>query len=710
MIAVPRLTWADFKILAILFLLYFATAQIGLGISALYDFASFVWAPTGISFAFVLLYGFRFWPAIFLSAFLVNYLAGASVLVAGGIAIGNTLEALVGVGLCRRFGSHFHAQLDRLQDIVTFVLRGVLLSTLISAFFGMFSLWLGGLVGSGEVQSLFLQWWVGNAIGALVVAPLLLSHLLPNDIGRFSMKKNTYLLQAGFWVPVIAFCWMILSGSFRSELAPIIGLNGVYMLIPALLWAAMRYGQRGATALIMIIAIFGVWNTLQGMGPFGGSALNVGLQYLAVFLAVVALTGLSVGAVVTERETERKNAEAANASKSSFLANMSHEIRTPLGAVLGFSELLLSPDISSSEKINSAEAIRRNGRLLSGIVNDILDLSKVEAGKIDFEKSAVHLTELVRDVRSLLLLEAETKGVRLQLRAVGLLPEFITTDALRVRQILLNIVGNAIKFTQQGWVEVSVHLQTSGKLPLLTFTVKDTGRGITPEQMARLFTPFTQADSSTTREFGGTGLGLVLSRRLANALGGDVRLVESFAGVGSTFVITVGVGEMGPLTLSDLLVEGWPEESVDAPKGQLEVQVPPKADLDGMDVLVVDDSQDNQILISRILQTAKANVTIAKNGREGVEKALAQNFDVILMDLQMPEMDGYEATQQLRSHGYHKTIIALTAHAMTEERKRCLANGFDEHLSKPIDKKKLFAVLGEHLNRCGPTSSRAALH
>lgn len=376
-----------------------------------------------------------------------------------------------------------------------------------------------------------------------------------------------------------------------------------------------------------------------------------------------------VGATIdcTDRKRQEEEIVAASVAKSTFIANMSHEIRTPLGAILGFSELLLDPDQTDVDRRASVDAIRRNGELLGRLVNDVLDLSKVEAGKIEVERLPVAMADFLEDLSATLGFKARSKGIVLAVRSEQNVPEAVLTDPTRLRQIVVNVAGNAVKFTSAGSVDIGVtyDLATS----MLTFRVQDTGVGLDANQTQRLFSPFTQADSSTTRKFGGTGLGLSLSRNLARVLGGDVFLERSAPGAGSTFVL-----------------------SVKAPPAKPSVRVPQGAPmrLDGVHVLVVDDAPDNQQLVRRILMAAGAEVGLAATGEEGVSSALAGHYNVVLMDMQMPGgMDGYEATKALRERGYQKPVVALTANALEGDRQRAIAAGCAEYLTKPISRNHL---------------------
>lgn len=385
----------------------------------------------------------------------------------------------------------------------------------------------------------------------------------------------------------------------------------------------------------------------------------------------------------------KEAAESANAAKSAFLANMSHEIRTPLGAILGFSELITRPGLSLEEQQQSIETIKRNGRLLSDIIDDILDISKVEAGKLSVERVRVSVDEVLTDVMSLMIKEADRKGLKIDLEAATPVPEYIYSDPLRLRQILLNVVGNAVKFTGRGAVRIVVGVEEIKKKQMLYFSVTDSGVGIAADAQKQLFEPFSQTDASTTRKFGGTGLGLALSLNFARALGGGIELKESLPGKGSTFLITIDPGSFAPGPYRHL---GALQKRSLAPIVQEERNL----DFQKLRVLVVDDSVDNLRLVSLFLNKSGIKPDTARNGREAILMAMDSPYDVILMDLQMPEMDGYAATLELRTQGYSGPIIALTAHAMIEEKKKCLESGFDGHISKPINFNSLIQTISEH--------------
>ena len=390
-----------------------------------------------------------------------------------------------------------------------------------------------------------------------------------------------------------------------------------------------------------------------------------------------------------ELNRARIEAERANAAKTQFLANMSHEIRTPMTAILGFTDLALDyePELPE-EASDSLRVVKRNGAHLLAILNDILDISRIEAGRLELERIPMSPGQVVAEVASLLRVRAREKGLTLEARFEGPVPREVVCDPTRIRQGLMNLAGNSIKFTEAGGVEIEVDYDAGASL--LRFWIRDTGIGIAVEKLGSLFRPFDQVDSSMTRRFGGTGLGLAITKRLAESLGGDCS-VESAVGRGSTFTITfhappvAGTDFVEPSSEA-LLIPEEPGEATPAPP--LDVRV-----------LLAEDGIDNQRLISRLLRAAGADVAVANNGRQAVDRVREEPFDLILMDMAMPEMDGYEAARALREQGVDAPIVALTAHAMSGDRERCLAAGCTEYLSKPVDRDRLLTTIRSLLEK-----------
>ncbi len=392
-------------------------------------------------------------------------------------------------------------------------------------------------------------------------------------------------------------------------------------------------------------------------------------------------------------------AEAANHAKSEFLANMSHEIRTPMTAILGFADLLAEPSQDERSRQSCIETIRRNGEHLLSIINDILDVSRIEAGRMTVEKVACSPGDIATEVALLLDLRARTKRISLCVDFDGPVPATIQCDPLRLRQMLTNLVGNAVKFTEEGSVRVLLRMEgvtksNRGSAPRLCIDVIDTGIGLSAEQIPLLFKPFSQADNSMARRFGGTGLGLSICAKLAAILGGELS-VRSMPGKGSTFSLRLDTGPLEGVAMIDT-----PRRE---PPALRKAPGPTQATLNAR-VLFAEDGPDNQRLISFLLIRAGAQVDVAPNGLAAVEMALnAQNegrpFDLILMDMQMPQMDGYTATRTLRQKGYKGTIVALTAHAMAEDRAKCVEAGCDDFASKPIDRDSLIAKCAQWARR-----------
>lgn len=439
--------------------------------------------------------------------------------------------------------------------------------------------------------------------------------------------------------------------------------------------------------------IFG--DEIQWEGPAGKKSLLVDASLVAPLFgreAIVALTFQDVTGlkrIQDELRIAKQSAESANRAKSNFLANMSHEIRTPLSAIIGFSELMAQKITTEEERYRFAATVKRNGQMLMQIIDDILDLSKIEAGKLDLEIVDVNVRKMISDLTELFNLSASDKKIDLISHIEDDVPKMITADPTRLRQILFNVVGNAIKFTQEGQVSIGVRaIKDGNKAPgdFVEIEVSDTGLGISVEQQQRIFRPFSQADSSTTRKFGGTGLGLILTRHLSQAMGGDFNLRSSEPGVGSKFYVHLPIGEMTSKSKSH---QG-------SKKSRSLTPIRGKRLLHAK-ILLIEDSEDNRYMVEQLLLREGATVRTAHNGEEGVELTCLEEFDLIITDIQMPSMDGFSVAKIIRKGGFRGPIIGLTAHAFREHKIKSKSSGITEHLTKPIDADALIERLAANI-------------
>lgn len=396
----------------------------------------------------------------------------------------------------------------------------------------------------------------------------------------------------------------------------------------------------------------------------------------------------------TEEELKeaRDRAEAATASKSEFLANMSHEIRTPMSAILGYADIL-SQHLRDPDDLNCVSIIRSNGTFLLDIINDILDISKIEAGKIELSKKVFRIDQLVSDLQSLINVRAVERGIGFSVHVDGLIPERIKTDPKRLKQILINLIGNAVKFTESGFVKMIIGHRAHADAPQMHFDIIDTGIGISEQDQNKLFQSFSQADTSVNRKFGGTGLGLMISQRLARMLGGEIE-VESTLGIGSTFSLTIAIEQIENAAMVERI-------SLEALPALTETPPEPPLRLAGR-FLVVDDRREIRFIAQHFIEEAGGTVFVGESGQDAIEAVRTaqqegQPFDLLIIDMQMPILSGYEAVRRLRSTGVEMPIIALTAHSMDGDREACLAAGCTDHIPKPLDRHAFIQLLHRHL-------------
>jgi signal transduction histidine kinase len=536
-----------------------------------------------------------------------------------------------------------------------------------------------------------IDFWFASRITAslafmyLAVSPPRKTRLLA--VQRVLMGTTMAWVALCFWVTIFHPDWLPEwyseeYGLTRAKILVEWGLSAIAICAGILLFVGaekrenMNVRWMACASLIygMCGYFFSLYRDFQDLFSLCGhvyKAASYMLLYRAVFVECVSRPYARVQQLAAE-------AEASNLSKSRFLANVSHEFRTPLGVITGFADLLLSSSKLDPQSRHWTETIQRNSKQLSLLIDDLLDLAKAETEKIEIRMARVDVGVLVEQVKQALQMQVRDSVL---IRTVNQMnTALVVTDELRLRQILMNIVGNAIKFTAKGFVEVTMRRTNSEHVEIL---IVDTGIGIDPAEIDRLFQPFSQVSNPNRRHFGGTGLGLSLSRKLAELLGGRLILLWSRPGQGSCFSIT----------LKDHML---PEEALlTQTKAAEEFTTPPS--FAGRRVLIAEDSEDNQMLLESYLAPTGIDITFAENGRAAVDAAHKSQFDLILMDIQMPVMDGFEATAELRRFGWGGKIVALTAHALQPERERAMRSGFDNYLVKPIKRETLWRSIEQSI-------------
>lgn len=557
------------------------------------------------------------------------------------------------------------------------------------------ALWLTPSIWSGATSRVHPHVWMAIFFGGLLCSlPTTLALFYP---GRKLTRYTIAVAQVMFSSLLIHISGGRIETHFHvfGSLAFLAAYRDWKLLIPPTLVVAADHFVRGT---FWPESVFGeqIPNSWRWLEHGGWVIFEVLFLTISIRQAVKEMQAAAAQTAELEQNhaalgLAKEQAEAANAAKSEFLANMSHEIRTPLTGILGFTELLRRQVGTPEQRQNHLDTIQNSGKHLLTLINDILDLSKIEAGHMECKRVSCSPHKIVCEVLSVLRVRAQEKGLRLDCEWTTCVPETITTDPARLRQLLMNLAGNAIKFTETGSVVIRLAAYPERQEPRFVCEIVDTGIGIQSQHLEKIFRPFEQADNSITRKYGGTGLGLPISQHIAGALGGGIQVISQ-PGQGSTFKVTL---ESGSFDNVSFVPAGCCE--IFAPKTDTQSAHAAGKKLPAARILLVEDGETNRELITLVLSEAGAAVVTAENGQQGVDLARCERFDLILMDMQMPLMDGYTAARTLRNEGCWLPILALTAHSMRGDEEKCLNAGCSGYISKPIQIDRLVNTIHDIL-------------
>jgi signal transduction histidine kinase/CheY-like chemotaxis protein len=657
---------------------YTVAARMGLSFASIHPSASAVWPPTGIAIAAVVMLGSYVWPAILAGAFVVNLMTAGSLGTSLGIAIGNTVEALVAGYLVQRYAAGRRA-FERPFTILCFAVVAAWFSTAISATIGVTVLSVAGFASWDAYGSIWLTWWLGDMSGALLVAPFIIT---------FAESPESPLRER--WAEaalVLLFLVVATMFAFGGWYAPMKNYPLAFLCVPPLVWVAIRFGPRETSAGVLVMSAIAIWGTLRGLGAFASVGLSQGLIVLQAFTGTMAIMALSMTALVTERrridadrlrllafaELARADAEAASAAKDEFLAVLSHELRNPLAAITTAIHVLQRKTWLEGDAARPAQIIERQVRQLTRLVDDLLDVTRLTTGKILLQRAPVELGALVtKSLETLVGDRTSRHKVSIAVSAV-----WVDGDAARLDQIATNLIANALKYTPS---ESSIRVAVASEDGQAVIRVADEGIGIAPDVLPHVFELFAQGEQGPDRSKGGLGIGLTLVKRLTELHGGAVEARSAGPNRGSVF--TVRLTQMPAPA-----VEAAPTLSVAGAETSRTRQ--PRR------VLVVEDRADARDILLVALQQAGYEVFEATDGPQAIEAAERYKPQAAIVDIGLPIFDGYEVARRLRRlpQGQEMLIVAVTGYGQPEDRKRAKAAGFDLHLVKPVEPARLEEIL-----------------
>ena len=661
--------FSGLPLIGALAIIYFFAGKLGLMLASLHASASPVWPAAGIALAALLLLGYRAWPAIFVGAFLVNLTTAGNVATSFGIALGNTLEALAGAFLVNRFAGGKNV-FDRPQGVFKFAVAAAI-STIISPLFGVTSLALAGFADWANYGAIWVTWWLGDTTGDLVFAPLV---LLWGARPELSWKKKE-AAEVGVLLLLLAFLSAVVFGGWLHisvKNYPIAFICG-----PIVIWTAFRFTQRETATGIFILSVIAVWGTVRGFGPFVGQTENQSLLTVQSWTAVLAVTAMALSAGMAERrrieeelQQQKSIVETANRTKDHFLAMLSHELRTPLTPVVSALESLETEPMQTEDSKSALAMIRRNIELETQLIDDLLDFTRIARDKMQLRFVPVDTHQAITNVVEICRAEARSKRlhVHLNLRAKSF---HVTADAAKFQQIIWNLLKNAIKFTpEEGDIIIS---SDNPSETVFTVSVRDSGIGMEPEVMQRIFDPFEQGNRSFEHRFGGLGLGLAISKSLAQAHGGTLTAQSEGRDRGSTFIFSMPT--LSPAEIPT--VAG---------------RVSSEASQHGLKILLVDDHEDTCAALEKLLVRRGHLVAATHNLRSAMEAAVRNKFDLLISDVALPDGTGLDLMMQLRAIS-NIPGIAISGFGNNGDIERSLQAGFSEHLIKPIKLEKLEAAI-----------------
>ena len=631
-------------------------------------FALAKWRNRGV-IAAMLLFGYRVWPAILVGAFLVNLTTAGNFATSVAIAAGNTLEAVVGAWLVNRFGGGKHF-CDRPQGVFKFSIAAAI-STLISAALGVTSLALAGFANWSSYSAIWVTWWLGDVTSDLVVTPLI---LLWSAAAKRRWHENEVFEVGTLLLLLVLLSGVVFGGwvGISSKNYPITFVCG-----PVVIWMAFRFTQRETATGIFILSAIAVWGTLRGFGPFVQHTENESLVALQSWIAVLTITAMALSAGMAERrrieeelQQQKSAVEAANRTKDHFLAMLSHELRTPLTPVISTLQSLETEPAQTEETKSALAMIRRNIELETQLIDDLLDFTRIARDKMQLRFAPVDAHLAISNVVEICRAEVQSKKLRahLNLRANA---HLVAADTAKFQQIIWNLLKNAVKFTpEDGEITISSSNPSSEGLMI---SVRDTGIGMDAEIMRRIFDPFEQGNRSFERRFGGLGLGLAISKSLAQAHGGTLTAQSGGCDRGSTFILSMP-------TLS-------PAEAATVP-----LKTTSEASQQGLKILLVDDHQDTCAALEKLLVRRGYLVAATHNVRSAMEAAVRNKFDLLISDIALPDGTGMDLMMQLRAIS-NVPGIAISGFGNNSDIKRSLQAGFSEHLIKPIKLEKLEAAI-----------------